>query len=1039
MLSIKKKAFILGLLLIQTLSVDISAQNAICVDNSQVSYSIKNYQGAQGLPQNTVKDMARDPAGFLWITTEKGLSRFDGTYFRNYTGLPYNSRNNRIGPIHRIGDTLVFPDRPNLALTESTIIHDEKTDFLENYYTACSGQTFLKDKYPLLSHVNVDLVFFRDDFFGSGDSTFYYRAVQLSDPKKLRRDDQLHFYKNGVDQGAVPHTQLPNLWNKKIFFFEGRLCVIDTNSILRIYKGVELVDSLNVDFLGKDVEVTWSAIRGSVYVHSRLNSMLYQVVLNNNEFCLKLLVSDFEVQRINCVLQMNAGNDLWVGSSTRGLYHFKRHRLTALYSVENGPYNNMRSVYEIGKDSLVSEGGLILSAKGAHLLPKDSTVVNPVLVKAQKFADKHKRIGFNVIRGFYTASILGMAGPEVVMDKSNRLWRVVDSTLCYHNNQRNWEKPETLEAVKQNFHYDLFYNPYRDEIWIFSNEEKKNTFIYSPADDRLRKLEGVGFKGEVQEILFSEDGIAWICVFGDGFYMYRDGRLVQMPMDPLNYLINVHCILEDSRGFFWITSDFGLFKVLKQDLLDRFDDPEKQVYYAYYDKSWGLRNNEFNGSGYPCGTIMSDGKFAFPGLEGAVLFDPHNMDEEEYGQKIVVDEVKLDGKDTLFDQEWVLNDRYDEIELKVAFAFYSHPNNLYIQYKLEGHHQNWQDVPPDRKIRIKRLKYGNYTLRVRKLAGHGGKNFISLSIPIVINTWVYQTWWFRTLAVFAILMLIGGILYLIIKRYRAKQSELERVIVEETEGYRSINHELKCSLLRLKDSQQELHEFMRFKNRMMAIYAHDTGLPLRFVANLARNTVQAIDKLKKKDLIRYFNLIEDSTQKVFQQTEQMFRISNMDSDDTLLKTEQLDFSLVAERCLKNFEAQATEKNTALVSMVEPGFLLMADVNILDVILNNLLQNAVKYTQDGVITIDAFQLKHYSKVTISDTGLGMSAERLQILNKGQYRSMKGTNNEEGKGFGLKVVRDFLAKMNGHLTMDSKLRKGTTVNLFFKNKGSIEDTE
>ncbi len=1035
----KKKGFCFVLVLIQILSVDVWAQRAICVDSGQVSYSIKNYQGTQGLPQNTVKDMAIDPVGFLWMTTEKGLSRFDGTYFRNYTGLPYNSRNNRIGPIHRLGDTMVFPDRPNLALVHGSIIHDKKTDFLEKYYTASSGQTFLKDKYPLLSNVNVDLVFFRDDFFGFGDSAFYYRAVQLSDPKKLRRDDQLHFYKNGAYQGALPHTQIAHPEDKRIFLFEGRLCVIDTSSILRIYKGVELVDSLNVDFLGKDVEVTWSAIRGSVYVHSRLNSMLYQVVLKNDELCLKLLVRDFKVQRVNCVLEINSGNDLWIGSLTRGLYHLKKHRFISLYSPENGLHNNLRSVYEIGRDSLVSEGGLILSPGGSHLLSNDKKVMDPILAKAKKFADRHKRTGLNVIQGSYTTPSPNMAGWGVVMDKSNRLWRVIDGNLYYNNDQGSWKKTEAFGWKEHKIHSDLFYNPYKDEIWIFTNEKEKNVFIYSPAGDSLKKLEGVRLNGEVLEILFSEDGIAWICVFGNGFYMFRDGRLLQMPIDPLKYLTNVHCLLEDNKGFFWISSDFGLFKVLKQDLLDWFDDPEKQVYYFYYDKSWGFRNNEFNGSGHPSGTIMSDGKLAFPGLEGAVLFDPYSMEENEYGHKIMIDEVKLDGRDTLFEQEWILDQNYREIELKIAFAFYGHLNNLHIQYKLEGYHQNWQDVPNDRKIRLQKLKYGNYTLRIRKLAGHGEGNFANLSIPIVINKWFYQTWWFRISVVLTILMFIAALFYLVISRYRVKQLELQRIIVEKIEGYRSLNDRLKFSLLRLKDSQKELHEFMKFKNHMMAIYAHDIRCPLRFVVNLARNTVIAMDRLKKKDLIRYFNLIENSTQKVFLQTEQMFRISTMDNDDTLIITEPVDFYLAAKRCLENFEAQAAEKNTSLVTKVKPGFLLIVDVNILDVILNNLVQNAVKYTQDGEVRIESFKLKSYSVVTISDTGVGMSAERLQLLNKGQYQSMKGTKNEEGEGFGLKVVRDFLTKMDGHLTIDSKPGKGTVINLFFKDQRSIEDTE
>ena len=1008
----------------------LKAQQPIYIDSATVGYSIKNYTVADGLSQNTVKDIEMDTQGFLWMTTEKGLSRFDGISFKNFTGLPYSSRAKRLNAIHWKGDSMLFPPRLNFTLVNGSMIYEESRDFSDGYYICYGGLTLERAKHPELANIDLWSIGEMNNFHYKNDSSFYLRSSNLSSEKFVNRDN-LHFFENGQLKGEIPNSHLPNPPEPNVFQFNDWLCVLENKKVLKVYDGVKAIDSVRIDFLG-DINIAWSALQTNTFIYSQLQSSLYQVVLRDGRISLKLLVSNFEVQTLLNVLELNSGKELWIGSGTSGLYHLRKYQFTTLYSMENKAANNMRSVFEIGKDTIASDGGLILSSGGSEFVDHDVEAWKKLLPKISKFHPRDKKINYNFRKGALLQDFFGFGGLPCVMDNNNRIWQVRGGSLFYEEEGDSSRKVEVGGWNGGSFQEDLFYDPYKDEIWLTAFEEEKQMYAIRVNDDEfhIKKLEGCSLKGEVPEISFSSDGMAWIRIVEDGFYMYRVGKLIQLPMDPMGYLKHAHCIIEDQSGFFWISSDFGLFKVLKQDLLDYFADPEKQVYYFYYDKSWGFRNNEFNGMGHPCGTIMSDGKLAFPSFEGAVLFDPNTVGEDKHGSRMIIDQIKLDGKDTVLGSKWVMDQNYQELELKVAHTFYGHPNNIYLQYKLEGYHDDWQNVPEDLRIRFQRLKYGNYKLVVRKLAGHGRDNFVILSVPWTITKWYYQTWWFILSIIGLISLVIVGAFIYRAKRAVQKQKELELIIEEKTEDYRVLNNELKLNLSRLRESEREQHEIMKYKDKMMAIYTHDIRGPLRFISTVAQNTIKALERMKSTDIVRYFNIMDETSQKVFRLTERMFDISNLDDEDLKIKTEKVAIYNSVERCIGNFSAEAGEKNIKLINKVREDFTMMVDVNVLDIILDNLVQNSIKYTDKGSISFESAKLTEFSVLSIIDSGVGIKLDQLNALNSGEYQSTPGTRNEYGKGFGLKMVKGFLKKMDGFMEIDSEPGMGTTIRMFFK---------
>ena len=93
----------------------------------------------------------------------------------------------------------------------------------------------------------------------------------------------------------------------------------------------------------------------------------------------------------------------------------------------------------------------------------------------------------------------------------------------------------------------------------------------------------------------------------------------------------------------WMSTNNGLFRFYKKDLdiLKRNNDP---LFYNYFNKDYGFLSNEFNGGCTPSALKMEDGKLAFPGMNGIVLFQPAAVPVEQPSNIILFSDIESDGK-----------------------------------------------------------------------------------------------------------------------------------------------------------------------------------------------------------------------------------------------------------------------------------------------------------------------------------------------------------------------------------------------------------
>jgi signal transduction histidine kinase len=125
------------------------------------------------------------------------------------------------------------------------------------------------------------------------------------------------------------------------------------------------------------------------------------------------------------------------------------------------------------------------------------------------------------------------------------------------------------------------------------------------------------------------------------------------------------------------------------------------------------------------------------------------------------------------------------------------------------------------------------------------------------------------------------------------------------------------------------------------------------------------------------------------------------------------------------------KQLQLKIAVPPELEIYADTNMLKTIIRNLLSNAIKYSlPKGLIVIEAATTGKYSKITVSDSGIGMSPEiRSKIFRIDEHISNPGTANETGSGLGLILCKDFINRHQGQVSVESEPGKGCTFTLLF----------
>jgi signal transduction histidine kinase len=188
----------------------------------------------------------------------------------------------------------------------------------------------------------------------------------------------------------------------------------------------------------------------------------------------------------------------------------------------------------------------------------------------------------------------------------------------------------------------------------------------------------------------------------------------------------------------------------------------------------------------------------------------------------------------------------------------------------------------------------------------------------------------------------------------------------------------------------------------------------------------------------YTNLLMQSGNRLLNTIGEVLDMSRIESGAVKIEMVRVNVGKMLEESRTNWETLAGKKSLAF-EMKLPNTLVQADLdtNLIQQVLNNLIGNSIKFTDQGKIAVSLNYFKQPNsekgilKINITDTGIGMSKDFVENkLFKAFEQESRGYNRKyEGSGLGLFLCKKFTELMNGTIEVDSKQGKGTTFSLNF----------
>jgi len=234
---------------------------------------------------------------------------------------------------------------------------------------------------------------------------------------------------------------------------------------------------------------------------------------------------------------------------------------------------------------------------------------------------------------------------------------------------------------------------------------------------------------------------------------------------------------------------------------------------------------------------------------------------------------------------------------------------------------------------------------------------------------------------------------------------------------------LRADSLKSKAQAEELRQLNQQKDRIFSIISHDLRAPLvnlSEVLKMISNDQISIEEFKElspnlsKDILYTTDLLEN-----------ILHWSRSQMKGYGINKEFFDLKGLIVNEVNYHMPSAKTKKIEIIQDVFPGEMVYADILMIQIVVRNLLNNAIKFCQEGcTIHITAvYSGNQMICLCIADNGIGMDKNKIKTLFTTESQSTRGTMNEKGTGIGLIVCKEFVERNDGKITVESEPGKGS----------------
>ncbi len=236
----------------------------------------------------------------------------------------------------------------------------------------------------------------------------------------------------------------------------------------------------------------------------------------------------------------------------------------------------------------------------------------------------------------------------------------------------------------------------------------------------------------------------------------------------------------------------------------------------------------------------------------------------------------------------------------------------------------------------------------------------------------------------------------------------------------------KINLL-LDDKNKQLEDINAYKDKLFAIISHDLRSPISSFSRITSSLSMAIDHLKPEEIKRYLIEIDKTASNLHLMLRGLLQWSLSQQGGMNLNLEKCDVAECINNALDDCRSTASEKQIEILFHTNSGVFVIADTNLLHIVLRNLMSNALKFTLENLtISIEVNAQQNSVYIDITDQGPGVPDN----VKSGLFQRIASDavgNSAKGTGFGLFISSELMLKMNGEISLLESSEKGSTFRL------------
>lgn len=231
----------------------------------------------------------------------------------------------------------------------------------------------------------------------------------------------------------------------------------------------------------------------------------------------------------------------------------------------------------------------------------------------------------------------------------------------------------------------------------------------------------------------------------------------------------------------------------------------------------------------------------------------------------------------------------------------------------------------------------------------------------------------------------------------------------------------RCDRQRIIEAKAETERIMQQRERLLLTITHDIKAPAASIAGFIDLLAEYVDRPKA---IGYLKSIGGSAQHLLQLVTALLDYHQLESGKVEIHEESFSPATLIRECVGGMQPQALEKGLLLESNINvaDSMVCRSDAFRIKQIVNNLVGNAIKYTDEGKVTVSTAYMSGRLTIGVADTGCGMTPEEQQrVFNA--FTRLPGAQCKEGVGLGLSIAREIVERLGGSINLVSRKGEGS----------------